>query len=240
MNQSRLSVLLVVLLAASFAVSGALFWKLRTRAAAAVSAKPAEVPRELLPYAALGTNMAENNHIAALKWTEPQFQAFVAGLRASYEGRGYAFDDDARQLRSEISARVSQMQEAENPDPVEGYFRVLREKENVSRTPSGLHYRITLDGTGPPPLATDTVVVSYAARTPDGITLPMLAGERLRVGVTDLLPGLAEGVQLLKPGGKALFYLPASLSFGPGEWPKDVPPGMPIGFFLELHEVVAR
>lgn len=58
--------------------------------------------------------------------------------------------------------------------------------------------------------------------------------------VTDLLPGLAEGVQLLKPGGKALVYLPPQLSFGTGDWPDKVPRGMPLAFFLELHEVVGR
>ena len=67
-----------------------------------------------------------------------------------------------------------------------------------------------------------------------------LTAMRAQVGVTDLLPGLAEGVQLLKPGGKGLIYVPAALSYGDGDWPKDVPRGMPIGFFVELHEVLAQ
>jgi FKBP-type peptidyl-prolyl cis-trans isomerase FkpA/FKBP-type peptidyl-prolyl cis-trans isomerase FklB len=237
MNQARQPVLLVILLVLSLAVSGALFWKVRSHTA--TPAKPAAPPRELLPYAALGSNLAENNRLADLKWNEAQFQAFLDGIRASYEGRGYPFDDDAKELHNQISARVGQMLTAEKPDPAEEYFKQLREKENVSRTASGLHYRITLDGEGAPPRPTDTVVVSYAARTPDGTTLQQLAGGRVRVGVTDLLPGLAEGVQLLKPGGKALIFVPANLSFGEGQWPQDVPPGMPIGFFVELHEVIA-
>jgi FKBP-type peptidyl-prolyl cis-trans isomerase FkpA len=235
MNASMSRVLLSGLLAASLAANGVLVWRIAHPPAP--PPKPA-LAREFVPYAALGSMTAENNRIADLKWTEAQFAAFVEGLRASYEGRGYPQDDEAKQLRADINARVQKMIEAEQPDPTEAYFRTLREKENVQRTASGLHYRITHEGDGPPPKSADTIVVSYAARTPDGKTLETLAGVRLRVKTTDLLPGLAEGVQLLKSGGKALFFLPAALSFGAGEWPKDVPPGMPIGFFLELHEVI--
>lgn len=51
-------------------------------------------------------------------------------------------------------------------------------------------------------------------------------------------PGLAEGVQLLQGGGKALIFIPPALSFGDGPWPDGVPRGMPLGFFLELHEII--
>jgi len=238
MKDSRPPVLLVSLLIVSLAMSGFLFFVVRSRTSP--SGKTAPLSRDLQPYAALGSMVAENNHISDLKWTEAQFTAFLSGLRATYEGRGYPLDEEARLLRDRISAQVQRQIETEQPDPTEEYFKQLREKEGVSRTASGLHYRITHDGDGTPPRAGDTVVVSYAARTPDGTTLSMLAGVRVRAVVTDLLPGLAEGAQLLKPGGKALIYLPATLSFGTGEWPKDVPPGMPIGFFFELHEVVAQ
>jgi FKBP-type peptidyl-prolyl cis-trans isomerase FkpA len=233
---SRLAGVLATLLAVSLAANAALAWRMLRPPV--IDAKPAGPPRELVPYAALGSYVAENNHIADLKWSEAQITAFLAGLRASYEGRGYPFDDDARQLRSQINALVQTALDRERPDPVEDYLRTLREQENVSRTASGLHFRITLEGEGEPPKPTDTVVVSYAASTPEGEKIDALINSRVRVSVTDLLPGLAEGVQLLKPGGKALVYLPPQLSFGKGPWPEKVPPGMPLAFFLELHEVV--
>lgn len=193
---------------------------------------------ELAPYAALGSFVAENNRISDLKWTEAQFAAFAEGLRASYEGRGYAMDEEAKKLRDDISARVEKMLAAERPDPIEDYFKNLREKENVQRTASGLHYRITEEGAGKTASAASTVVISYAARLPGGESLPALSRTRVRTAANDLLPGLQEGVQLLKSSGKALVYLPPALSFGDGEWPSGVPRGAPIVFFLELHEVV--
>lgn len=225
-----------VLLVLSLAANAVLLWRL-TRPPAP-PAPPPEPAGELALYAALGSNMAENNRIADLQWNEAQFNAFLHGMRASYEGRGYPLDEDARALRQAMSARVQAMLDAEQPDPTEGYFRMLREQENVLRTDSGLHYRVTHEGPGASPRPEDTIVVSYAARTPDGRVLATLSGERLRVRVTDLLPGLAEGVQLLKAGGKGLVYVPAHLSFGEGKWPEEIQPGMPIGFFVELHEVI--
>jgi FKBP-type peptidyl-prolyl cis-trans isomerase len=193
--------------------------------------------RELAPYAALGSFMAENNRIADLKWTPAQFAAFQEGFRASYEGRGLPLDDAAARLRDETSARVQAMAQTEQPDPVRDYFRFLREKENVQQTASGLHYRITEEGTGAPPAATDTVVISYAARLPDGTGVPSLGRTRMKVAVRDLLPGLAEGVQLLRVGGKGLIYLPPALAFREADWPAAIPKGVPLAFFVELHDI---
>ena len=208
-------------------------------AADAPVSRPMAQSRELAPYAALGSYMAENNRIADLGWTKEQFAAFQDGFRASYEGRGLPLDDDARKLRDEISARVQKMLATEQPNPVEDYFRQLREKEGVKRTPSGLHYRITEPGAGPKAVAADTVVLSFAARLPDGRALPDFSRARTRMAVRDLLPGLAEAVQLLSVGGKALVYLPPSLAFSEKDWPAEIPRGMPIAFFVELHEIVA-
>lgn len=191
------------------------------------------------PYAALGSFMAENNRIPDLGWTEEQFTEFLAGFRSSYEGRGVPIDDDAKRLRDEINERVQKMIAAEQPDPAEEYFRILREKESVQRTASGLHYRITEDGFGgPTPTADDTVVLSFAARLPDGRELPNFSRARVKMPVRDLLPGLAEGVQLLRVGGKSLVYLPPDLAFKPESWPADIPQGLPLAFFVELHEIV--
>jgi len=206
-------------------------------------AAPAPMPvaksrsRELAPYAGLGSFMAENNRIPDLKWTEAQFTAFQEGFRASYEGRGLPLDDDARRLRDEISQKVRGMLAAEQPNPMEEYFRTLREKEGVLKTASGLHYRITETGSGPTPQPGDSVVISYAGRLPDGRTLPPLTKARVKMVVRDLLPGLAEGVQLLRVGGKALVYLPPDLAFTEQNWPPQLPKGTPLLFFLELHEI---
>jgi FKBP-type peptidyl-prolyl cis-trans isomerase len=232
----RRSFFLPVVLVLSLVANFVLAWRLTLPPGIKAPTEPASA---LLPYAALGSNMAELNRLPDLKWTEPQLQAYLNGIRASWEGRGYPLDEEARQLRDAFSARVQAMLAAERPDPTEQYFKALRDKEGVQRTASNLHYRMTLEGTGEPPQPQDTVVVSYSSRLQDGTEVGSLSGVRVRVAVRDLMPGLAEGVQLMRPGGKALFYVPANLSYRDGTWPPDVPPGWPVAVFLELHEVIA-
>lgn len=205
---------------------------------ATASANAITRPRELAPYAALGSFMAENNRISDLGWSHEQFAAFQEGFRASYEGRGLPLDDAAKRLGEDVSRRVQTMLTTERPNPIQEYFRTLREKENVKSTPSGLHYRLTEEGSDTTPGPNDAVVISYTARLPDGQNLPKLSQTRVRVQVKDLLPGLAEGVQLLKVGGKTLVYLPPELSFTEKSWPPQLPKGAPLVFFLELHDVV--
>jgi FKBP-type peptidyl-prolyl cis-trans isomerase FkpA len=196
------------------------------------------LPPDLIAYAALGTYVAANNRIPDLEWTDAQFNAFVEGLRACYAGKPYPFNDDAKELRDHINERVQGMLALDQTDPVEEYFALLRDREGVQRTGSNLHYRVTELGAGDPPEPNDLVVVSYASRLPGGQSVPSLTRGRVRVKVGDLLPGLSEGVQLLRPGGKALVYLAPALSFAGGSWPPDVPRGSPVAVFLELHEVV--
>jgi FKBP-type peptidyl-prolyl cis-trans isomerase len=199
--------------------------------------RPVAGPRELAPYRALGSFVAENNHIPDLGWTKAQFDAFTDGERASFEGRGLPLDDDAKRLRDDISRKVQAMIAAEQPDPTADYFRTLREKEHVLRTPSGLHYRITEAGEGDSPKPDDIVSISFTGSLPDGTALPRLSRTRVQMRVRDLLPGLAEGVQLLRVGAKALVYLPPALAFGDDNRPSEVPAQMPVVFFLELHDI---
>jgi FKBP-type peptidyl-prolyl cis-trans isomerase FkpA len=224
----------------SIGLNFALLWQ-RSRPRPAPASEPAaSAPRltpELAPYAALGSYVAENNRIADLKWTPAQFAAFQDGFRSSYEGRGLPLDERAGQLRDDISRKVQAMVAAETPDPVRDYFRFLREKENVQQAANGLHYRIIDEGTGEPPKPGDVVVISSAARLPDGKTLPPLSRTRFKVAVKDLMPGLAQGVQLLRVGGKALIYVPPALAFAEADWPPAVPKGVPIAFLVELHDI---
>ncbi|HEX2854088.1 MAG TPA: FKBP-type peptidyl-prolyl cis-trans isomerase [Opitutaceae bacterium] len=190
------------------------------------------------PYAALGSFMAENNHVPRLGWSEAQFAEFLAGFRASYERRPVPIDAEAQRLQENISQRVQAMLGGIAPsNPVEEYFKILREKERVLRTASGLHYRITEVGSGPNARAGDTVEISFAARLPGGEAVAPLSRARVRSAVGDLLPGLAEGVQLLSVGGKALVYLPPELAFTEAAWPPQLPRHTPLVFFLELHDI---
>lgn len=228
-------------------VAGLVFGILKELRAPAKSAEPiiAETaptlarPEPKGPYAALGSYVAQNYGIAELDWSEEQFEAFLAGIRAAYEGHGVPLDEEAERLRDEINQRVPLPPGSDEPNVVEDYFRSLRENEGVLRTESGLHYRITEEKSGPRPKPHEVVALSFSVQQHDGQERPELSRSRLRTRVSELLAGVTEGVQLLGIGGKAILYLPADLSFDDAEWPSAAPKGMPLVFSVELHEIEA-
>jgi FKBP-type peptidyl-prolyl cis-trans isomerase FklB len=82
--------------------------------------------------------------------------------------------------------------------------------------PSGLQYRIISDGKGATPGPHDTVVVKYRGTLIDGSEFGSSgAADKTETFPMDrLVPGLAEALQLMKPGSRWTVYIPAALAFG--------------------------
>lgn len=197
-------------------------------------------------YAAIGSAIAKNMRLSDLHWSEAQFDAFVSGLRAGYNGQDYPIDAKAQRLFEDMNRRVAELQQQDkqgNSDQnrLERYMRQAREAMHMQQTESGLLYHVEVPGKGPRPLPDDTIVVSFTARAPDGKTeLPQLAGRQLRVKVSDLLPGLAEGIQLMALGSRILIIAPPQLTFADGQWPDGIDRGIPIWFDVQLDDIAAR
>jgi FKBP-type peptidyl-prolyl cis-trans isomerase len=80
-------------------------------------------------------------------------------------------------------------------------------------TPSGLGYKILKAGKGAKPIATDTVRVNYIGYLPKTGEV-FDAGDGIEFGVSDVVPGFSEGLQLMQPGGKIRLCLPSRLAYG--------------------------
>jgi FKBP-type peptidyl-prolyl cis-trans isomerase len=215
---------------------------------AAASATPAP-PAPAFPlsaFAAIGSSFAEGNHLPELGWSDAQIEAFIDGVRASFHGKGYAFDDDARRVSAEMGRRVQEIasrdmqQELAQPEQLKQYLKEVCKRLNLEQTDSGLCFGIQSAGKGNRPGPDDTVLISCVATAADGSTkLPQLSYEKKRVKVSSLLPGISEGIQMMTNTSQAIFVLPPALSFGTGEWPEGVAVGTPLIFQITLHEVVS-
>lgn len=208
----------------------------------ATSADPAPTSTDLGSYAAIGSLVAEKIRLTQLHWTEDQFAAFMAGLQAGYTGRGYPFDEKARQLFEEMN-RLMEQPEAPQPgrsaaEQLASYMKQARESAGLRQTESGLLHHVIVAGAGPRPRPDDVVVINLLAKGPDGTTeVPELGGQNLRTKVSDLLPGLREGVQLMALGGHALFVVPPQLTFTNDRWTYGVDRNLPIWYQVELEDI---
>ena len=108
----------------------------------------------------------------------------------------------------------------------------------VTMTPSGLLFEVVTEGEGVPPSADDTVDVYYTGTLPDGTVFDSTTECKpasFTVGRT--VKGFAEGLQMMKPGGRYRLYIPAALAYGDQGAGGVIPPGSAIAFDVELLNI---
>jgi FKBP-type peptidyl-prolyl cis-trans isomerase len=90
-------------------------------------------------YSAFGSSMADASHFGLIGWSELQFDAFLAGMRAVYQGKPYAVDDVAHQLSAEMGRRISDV-DAGTPMTPRGDFPLGAYSAFGSSVAAGGHF----------------------------------------------------------------------------------------------------
>jgi len=106
-------------------------------------------------------------------------------------------------------------------------------------TASGLVYESLKEGSGESPKATDTVKVHYKGTFPDGkeFDSSYQRGEPTEFPLNRVIPCWTEGVQRMKPGGKAKLTCPAAIAYGARGAGGVIPPNATLHFEIELLSV---
>ncbi len=217
---------------------------------------PAAKPQEAQPaaaaqnyplsaFSALGSSLEQTGHFGELGWNEAQFNAFLDGLRAAYQGKAVPMDDSAQRLAVEVSKRISEISARGRPPAdwaqkgqLEAYFKDMQRRLSLQVSASGLGYNVQPGKNGIRPRPGDTIVVTVNATAADGTTkLPQLSAERLSAKMEGMMPGLMEGLQMMTVGAEAVFVIPPALSFADKAWPEGVQHGSPLVFWVTLHDV---
>lgn len=108
-------------------------------------------------------------------------------------------------------------------------------------TASGLRYKIITQGSGERPTALDTVLVHYEGRLLDGTVFDSSyqRGQPAAFPLSQVIPGFAEGIQLMPKGSKYRFLIPPELAYG-DQAAGPIPPGSTLDFDIELLEIAPR
>ena len=106
-------------------------------------------------------------------------------------------------------------------------------------TKSGLVFQSLKEGTGTAPKAADTVTVHYRGTFLDGKEFDSSFKRNAPTSfpLNGVIPCWTEGVQMMKPGGKARLTCPPAIAYGERGAGGVIPPNATLNFDIELISV---
>lgn len=106
--------------------------------------------------------------------------------------------------------------------------------------PSGVVFESLQTGSGASPAATDTVRVHYRGTLQDGTEFDSShrRGQPATFPLNQVIPCWTQGLQLMKPGGKAKLTCPPATAYGEQGRPPVIPPKSTLTFEVELIAIV--
>lgn len=123
----------------------------------------------------------------------------------------------------------------------EKFLEKNKDEEGVMVTDSGLQYIVLEEGTGEKPSSESKVKVHYHGTLIDGTVFDSSVdkGTPAQFGVSQVIKGWTEGLQLMPVGSKFKFFIPQELGYGGNPRPGGkIRPFDALIFEVELIEIV--
>ena len=144
------------------------------------------------------------------------------------------------QNKQKADAAKSQEEAINNKADGEKFLAENKTKDGVQTTESGLQYIVLKEGTGAKPTTASKVKVHYHGTLIDGTVFDSSVdrGEPTEFGVTQVIKGWTEGLQLMKEGAKYKFFIPSDIAYGANPRPGGaIKANSALIFDVELLEV---
>ncbi len=197
---------------------------------------------------ALGLSMGNNFRASGIQTIN--VQDFADGVAAVFYGSQpqMTYDEAKAEIQkffTELEAK--QREEAAkmgeiNAKAGEEFLTENGKRAEVKTTASGLQYEVIKEGDGPQPNADDQVVVHYTGKLIDGTVFDSSEdrGVPANFGVTQVIPGWVEALQLMKAGSTWRLFIPSALAYGPQGAGNIIGPNATLIFDVSLIEVVKK
>lgn len=137
---------------------------------------------------------------------------------------------------TELQAKVSEQAIKEG----KAFLEENSKRSEVVTTDSGLQYEVLTEGSGETPKASDQVKVHYHGTLLDGRVFDSSVerGEPATFGVTQVISGWVEALQLMPVGSKWKLFIPSNLAYGERGASEMIGPHTTLVFEVELLDVV--
>jgi FKBP-type peptidyl-prolyl cis-trans isomerase len=194
---------------------------------------------------AIGLNIGRSMHKDSVD-VDPNI--LLRGMQDGLTGaKPLLTDDEVRATMVSLQTDVRKRQEEKmqalseaNKTQGEAFLAENKTKEGVVTLPSGLQYKILTEGTGPKPVATDTIVCNYKGTLLDNTEFDSSykRGQPLTIQVNGVIKGWTEALQLMPVGSKWQLFIPPDLGYGTRGGPGGgIGPNATLVFEVELMSI---
>ncbi len=116
------------------------------------------------------------------------------------------------------------------------FLATKEQEEGVQKTESGLLYKVIKPGKGEKIKASDRVELGYVGKFINDSIFDQQV--KTRFGASQGIPGWNEGLQLMSPGAKYIFYIPSDLAYGVRGSSDRIPSNSTLIFEVEVYNII--
>ena len=196
--------------------------------------KKPESEMEKVSYS-LGVNMASSVKSQGLESIDAN--AVAKAFNDVFEGKDLDIsEEESMSILQEFFGKIQAEKSAKANEAGKTYLAENAKKEGVTTTESGLQYEVINSGKGAKPAPSDQVTVHYHGTLLDGTVFDSSVdrGEPASFGVTQVIKGWTEALQLMSIGDKWKLTIPSDLAYGDQGAGGMIGPGATLVFEVEL------
>ncbi len=174
------------------------------------------------------------------RYGDLNYDALLEGIQQQHGGEETALTlEEAQTILQEFEQKSAADNSAKAQAEGAAYLETNKARDGVKVTESGLQYEVLAEGDGPKPAVTDQVSVHYVGTLIDGTEFDssVARGTPAEFGLSGVIPGWTEGLQLMNTGSKYRFVIPSDLAYGERGAGADIGPGSTLIFEVELLEI---
>ncbi len=205
----------------------------------AVPAFAADAPKTEDQKTLYAVGLVVARQLAVFRLTPGELEFVKQGISDGVTGKTplVKIEDYSQKIQEMAGSRRNAYGEKLTAGTKELFEKAAKEK-GALKTKSGLIYVPLKDGTGAAPTGSDKVKVNYRGTLVDGTEFDSSykRGQPAEFPLNGVIKCWTEGLQMMKPGGKAKLYCPADLAYGE-RGTGLIPPNAALVFDVELLEV---